>query len=284
MIYYPLVSTRSADVRSGSRRAFLAGTGAIAVGVALDAFLVEPRWLDVSSHEVTIPGLPRDLEGFAVAQVTDAHLTQIGAVEEAIYRTLQKNDIQLVVLSGDMIDSVLRLESLKRFCSGLRKKGTVIVASLGNWEHWGQVPVADLADAYSDLGIKLLVNDGIGLAEGLRVFATDDATGGTPRIRKLYDDRASAMLLVTHSPAFLDSTSLLPGAFSLALAGHTHGGQLRLGPGAVPFLPQGCGRFLAGWYDTRGGRAYVSRGTGSSILPARFTCRPELPIFRLRQG
>ena len=276
--------SRSADVQSRSRRAFLAGTGAIAVGVALDAFLIEPRWLDVNYHDVTVPGLPKDLEGFAIAQVTDAHLTQVGAIEEAIYRTLRKDDIQLVVLSGDMIDSALWLDSLRGFCSGLRKRGTAIVAALGNWEHWGKVPVADLADLYGDLGIKLLVNDGIGLAGGLRVFATDDATGGTPRVRKLYDDRASATLLVTHSPAILDSSALLPGAFSLALAGHTHGGQLRLGPGAVPFLPQGCGRFLAGWYDTRGGRAYVSRGTGTSIMPARFTCRPELPIFRLRQA
>lgn len=271
-------------MRLRSRRAFLAGTGAVAAGVALDALLIEPRWLDVTYHDVSVSGLPRDLEGFAIAQVSDAHLTQIGAVEEAVCRAIQTNDVQLVVLSGDVIDSAMWVDSLKEFGSGLRKKGTAIVSALGNWEHWGRVPVADLADAYSDLGIKFLVNDGIVIEGGLRVFITDDATGGTPRVRRLYDDRASATLLVTHSPAFLDNGALLPGAFSLALAGHTHGGQMRLGPGVVPFLPQGCGRFLAGWYDTRGGRAYVSRGTGTSIWPARFTCRPELPIIRLRRA
>jgi predicted MPP superfamily phosphohydrolase len=57
-----------------------------------------------------------------------------------------------------------------------------------------------------------------------------------------------------------------------------------VGSAAVPFLPTGSGRFVAGWYDFRGGRAYVSRGTGTSIAPARFTCRPELPIYTLRQG
>lgn len=276
--------TRNTDAQVSSRRAFLAGAGAVAVGVALDAFLIEPRWLDVTFHEVPVVGLPRDYDGFTVAQITDAHLTQVGAIEESICRTLRQNEVQLVVLSGDMIDAPLWLDSLKEFCAGLRKSGTAIVAALGNWEHWGKVPFAELAEAYADLGITLLVNEGITVEGGIRVFVTDDATGGTPSVRKLYDDRAPATLLVTHSPAFLDSNSLMPGAFSLALAGHTHGGQIRLGPRAVPFLPQGCGRFLAGWYDTRGGRAHVSRGTGTGIVPARFTCRPEQSIFRLRQG
>ena len=71
---------------------------------------------------------------------------------------------------------------------------------------------------------------------------------------------------------------------ALNLAGHTHGGQVRFGAGLVPFVPPGSGRFVSGWYDTPAGRAYVSRGTGTSILPVRFTCRPELPVFRLRQG
>lgn len=271
-------------MHSNSRRAFLAGAGAVAIGVALDSLLIEPRWLDVSHHDVAISGLPKNLDGFTIAQITDAHLTQIGAVEESIYRATREAEIQLVVLSGDMIDAPTWLESLKGFCSGLRKAGTTIVAALGNWEHWGKVPVAELAEVYGDLDIKLLVNEGVVASGGLRVFATDDATGGVPRVQRLYDDRSSATVMVTHSPAFLDSGSLLPNSFTLALSGHTHGGQMRLGPRAVPFLPQGCGRFLAGWYDTRGGRAYVSRGTGTSILPARFTCRPELPIFRLRQG
>lgn len=90
--------------------------------------------------------------------------------------------------------------------------------------------------------------------------------------------------LLTHSPGFLDSIPRQPAPFALTVAGHTHGGQIRLGPGLVPFVPPGSGRFVAGWYDLPIGRVYVSRGTGTSIVPARFTCRPELPIYRLRQG
>lgn len=49
-------------------------------------------------------------------------------------------------------------------------------------------------------------------------------------------------------------------------------------------VPPGSGRFVSGPYETRVGPAYVSRGTGTSVVPARFLCRPELPVFRLVQG
>jgi uncharacterized protein len=65
------------------------------------------------------------------------------------------------------------------------------------------------------------------------------------------------------------------------LAGHTHGGQVRLPLVPVFWLPHGSGRFLEGWYTERGSKMYVSRGIGTSILPIRFRCPPELSIITL---
>ena len=95
---------------------------------------------------------------------------------------------------------------------------------------------------------------------------------------------ADATLFLTHSPKLFDRIPAGAGDFALSLAGHTHGGQIRLSSHFIPFLPRGSGRFAAGFYDLPHGRAYVSRGTGTSIVPARFSCRPELPIFRLRRA
>ena len=53
-------------------------------------------------------------------------------------------------------------------------------------------------------------------------------------------------------------------------------------PAAV--LPPGSGRFVAGWYDTRCGPLYVSRGTGTSVVPARLCARPELPLYTLERA
>jgi predicted MPP superfamily phosphohydrolase len=87
-----------------------------------------------------------------------------------------------------------------------------------------------------------------------------------------------------HAPGYIDT--LHPAALGLprallVLAGHTHGGQIR-GPGCTPVVPRGCGRFRQGWYESDLGRVYVSRGIGTSVLPLRFLCPPELPIFTLR--
>ena len=64
------------------------------------------------------------------------------------------------------------------------------------------------------------------------------------------------------------------------LSGHTHGGQINLF-GYVPFLPKGSGKYLKGWYDEKSPGMYVSKGIGTSIIPARFFARAEIAIFNL---
>ncbi|HEU4583294.1 MAG TPA: metallophosphoesterase [Polyangiaceae bacterium] len=232
-----------------------------------------------------MPGLPRHLDGFRLAQITDAHLTGLGKVEEAIVRAVRTEQVQLLALIGDIVDSTSRLPLLEDFCSALRGEGRTLVATLGNWEHWAGIRASDLRRAYARGGARLLVNESQLLSDGVQLCATDDDTAGTAQLEDaIRPGTADAKLLLTHSPGFLDAVPRQEAPFALTIAGHTHGGQIRLGPDLVPFVPPGSGRFVAGWYDLAVGRVYVSRGTGTSILPARFTCRPELPIFRLRQG
>lgn len=267
-----------------TRRRLLAAGATLGAGCALDAVAIEPYWLEVTTHDVPVPGLPRGLDGFKIAQLTDAHFVRIGRVEERIAHALRAEDVQLLVLTGDIIDSARKLPVLKEFCSGVRRPGLAMVASLGNWEYQSEVAGPVLEAAYADNGVKLIVNAETTLADGVQLIATDDATAGTPELGPLHSVRGDARVLLTHSPVFLDRVDAASGRFALALSGHTHGGQIRLGPSAVPFVPPGSGRFVAGWYDYAGGRAYVSRGTGTSLVPVRFICRPELPIFTLRQG
>jgi uncharacterized protein len=265
-----------------TRRRLLQAAGALGGVAAIDALGVEPRWLDVSEHEVPVPGLASSLEGFRVAHVTDAHLGSLGWVEEGIARAVARLDVNLVTLGGDLVYSDEQLGVLGDFVRAVSTGGRSVIATLGNWEHWGHVDRAALERTYVRSGAMLLVNDAA-LASGVSVLATDDRLAGDARLdvaARNVPEKTRPRLLLTHSPAFLDEKSPTP-AVDLALAGHTHGGQIRLGSGLVPWLPPGSGRFVGGWYDTALGRAYVSRGTGTSIAPARFTCRPELPVFRL---
>ncbi len=267
--------------RRPSRRTFLIGSAAVGGAVALDAFALEPRWLEVTEHVVAVPALPRSLEGYTVAHLTDVHLCGIGVLEHALRDAIRARAPQLVVLTGDLVDSAARLDDLAELCVGIGAPGRALVATLGNWEHWGRVPRAQLDKTYRDAGAQLLVNQSVALDGGVAISATDDATGGAPRLRDTIASRVAApvSLLLTHSPSLLDRVPR-DARFDLALSGHTHGGQGRIG-GYAPILPPGSGRFVSGWYDVPSGRAYVSRGTGTSVVPARMMCRPELPLFRL---
>ena len=255
----------------------LQGLGLGTACVAFDAFGLEPRWLQVDRHRVAVDGLPRALEGFRIAQVTDAHLQGLGRVEASIIAAVERAEPQLIVLTGDLVDHLERLDDLAELCSQLGQRGARVLATLGNWEHWGRVPRADLARTYERGGAALLVDEWHA-QDGLGVYASDDLTGGNPRAIAA-SPGAPVELLLTHSPAFVDQYAA-PRPFALALAGHTHGGQIRAGSYA-PFVPPGSGRFVAGWYESELGPLYVSRGTGTSIVAARFCCRPELPVFEL---
>lgn len=264
-----------------SRRTWLLGGAGLGGAALLDAFAIEPRWLQVTEHVVPVPALPRSLEGYTVAQATDVHLGALGAVQRALTDAVRGRAPQLVVLTGDIVNDAAHLGELGELVHALRQPGRRLIATLGNWEHWGHVPLDRLNRTYSDGGAELLVNRSIVLDGAVAISATDDSTAGAPRLDETLAARRAApsQLFLTHSPSLLDR---VPRAarFDLALSGHTHGGQARIWNYA-PILPPGSGRFVAGWYDVPSGRAYVSRGIGTSVVPARVMCRPELPLFRL---
>jgi len=268
-----------------TRRRVIVGAGAAAALGVVDAFAIEPSWLDVNHFDIPVPKLPHTLDGFRIAQITDAHLHELGSVESAIVREIKRLDVRLVLLTGDIINDARSFSLLQEFCRELGARGRRLVATFGNWEHWGEIPHAKLAETYAVVGTELVVNDAIRVDSAVGIVATDDSLSGQPLIGEALSKRQNApvSLFLTHCPELFDSVPASAGHFDLSLAGHTHGGQARVGPFA-PFLPPGSGRFVAGWYDIPVGRAYVSRGTGTSIAPARFACRPELPVFTLRRG
>jgi uncharacterized protein len=268
-----------------TRRRFIFGSAAAAFASTIDAFCIEPNWLRITEHDVGIASLPKTLEGYRIAQITDAHLHQIGTVEERVLREIEKRNIGLVVLTGDMIDNPRRLNVLDEFCHRLQGSRRTVLAALGNWERLLGIPIRILMAKYKACGIRLLVNESVLIDSAISVAATDDFVRGKISLDRMMRGhiRGAANLFLTHSPAYLDLLSSDIGHFDLALSGHTHGGQGRIGPFA-PFRPFGSGRFISGWYQVPIGRAYVSCGTGTNVMPTRFFCRPELPIFTLRRG
>ena len=268
------------------RRKFLQVAGCCAVGfAAVDALVVEPSWLEVLEQDVPIPKLPKSLHGFRIAHLSDLHLQRMGRLHEALIAAIQKTAPNLVILTGDSIEDPSALAVLTDLCRLISTDGREVVATVGNWEHWGHVEMAELDKAYARGGVRLLGNESRMLTSGISVVATDDHCSGYDDVQAALRNVpvGSARLFLTHAPGIFDKLPAEAPSFDLGLAGHTHGGQIRA-LGAPLWAPPGSGRFRAGMYDTAKGRIYVSRGIGTSVVSARFTCRPELPIFRLVAG
>jgi predicted MPP superfamily phosphohydrolase len=151
----------------------------------------------------------------------------------------------------------------------------------GNWENWLRRTSEAEAQYYRRCGVSFLLNQSAEVRAGVWLVGLDDPTFGRVDLEgamKAVPGDAYRIALF-HSPAFF---AVSAGRYELALAGHSHGGQVRL-PFLDPlWLPSGIGRFVEGWFEKDGSRMYVSRGIGMTILPIRFFCRPELAIITLQ--
>jgi predicted MPP superfamily phosphohydrolase len=269
-----------------SRRHFLAGLGAAGTAVAADAFGFEAHRVLVSQHDVRLAGLPSGLDGVRIAQVSDVHFPGNQIAARATLEHLHRERPEIVLLTGDMTESALALDDVRSFAGDARGSlGTA--ALLGNWEHRAGVNPSLARDTYRSAGVELLVNQAITLdveGEPLTLVGLDDGVMGETNLPAARREvvRGSTEIWVVHAPGFAEAAppdvSARP---ALLIAGHTHGGQIRI-PFLPPVKPTGSGRFLEGWYYDTFAPLYVSRGVGTTGIPARFRCPAELPIFTLR--
>ena len=270
-----------------SRRKMLAASAALAglpIAAGVDGLLVTPRRLDVTHHlfgEAVTARAP-----LRIVQVSDLHLRRFGAVEEQVLDAIATARPDVIVHTGDMLESPQGLGPLREFFR--RCPAVPSFAIPGNWEYSSGVPLAKLGRLCETFGIGWLTNRSVVVSHAgtsLRITGLDDLRASRP-------DAMAALaaaepmpnhLVLAHCPALRDQLNLPPRhAADLVLSGHTHGGQVA--PLGMPVvLPPGSGRYVAGWYGRQGGDAlpplYVSRGVGTSLIPVRLGAVPEVALF-----
>ena len=269
-----------------SRRHFLAAAataGAAGVGLSAYAFGPAATTVELTRHDLRVPGLAPALHGLRIAHVSDVHLPANEVAVRHALALLEAERPEVVILTGDIVERYHALDVLIEFAR--RARGTVgTYAVMGNWERAGGIQPGDARSAYAAAGVQFLCNETAVLKVGsgrLGIVGLDDWLAGQPDVVKTlqHADGADAMVWALHAPGFAD---LIPAdaPAALVLGGHTHGGQIRL-PLLPAIRPSGSGRFLEGWYDTPAAPLYVSRGVGTTNIRARFRCPAELPLFTL---
>lgn len=270
--------------RKLSRRGLLQlGVGGAAAAVFAEA-LVEPFTVETVSMEVHLPHLPPDLDGFKVAQLTDPHrgnLTPDAVIRDAVRKTVAFNP-DVVVLTGDYVRwDVADATPMAKMLTPLQPHFGML-GVLGNHDYL--YPDAIARKLTELAGVRMLRNGACELAPGLWVAGIEDTLKGLPDTTKALKTvpHDAALLFLTHNPIGVREVQ---DRACVALAGHTHGGQVRA-PGFKPHLPPGMEGFtqIEGWGSYGKARLYVSRGIGCTAYPMRINCPPELTLLTLRTG
>lgn len=248
------------------------------VGVLVDGFLIEPYWIEVTHHTVHAGTPAFGTAPLKIAHLTDLHTTGVGRLERQLLARIAAERPDAIVITGDS------LAGFTGTYDEVRELFQQFHAPLGVWVVRGNRengrPVHHERAFYDSTGVHFLLNQAEPVRPGVWMVGLDDAPSGNPDLSAAlrYVPPGAYTVCLFHAPAYFD---VMAGRVPLVLAGHSHGGQIII-PFVRPFwLPRGCGRFLAGWYEERGSRMYVSRGIGTTFLPMRFLCRPELAIITI---
>lgn len=248
---------------------------------------IEPARIEVTQHRVGGDGTQQTAR---IVQISDLHMREFDSLRREVARRTQAAQPDAIVLSGDIVDRLDGMAALDSFLESLGPAPKFAV--LGNWEYWSEIDRKALAEAYARHNGRLLVNDCAVLevkGRELVFVGLDDALAGKPDIDRTLAkcnseiaDEAVGRILIEHTPDFFGAPLVSPATatFMLSLSGHTHGGQISPFGHALE-LPPGSGAYNRGWYDTRYGKLYVSRGIGVSVVPIRIGSAPELPVFEI---
>lgn len=239
-----------------------------------DALFIEPNWIEVTHS--TVPG--NVAAPLKIAHLTDLHTSHAGFREKRLLELLDREAPDVIVITGDTISGWGTYggesELLRRLHAPL---GVWLIR--GNWED--DRPRKDEGRFYGSLGVHFLFNQSAKIREDIWLIGLDDPTFGRPDLAGALSKVPPGVygIALFHSPRFFSASA---GRYNLALAGHSHGGQVRI-PFAKPlWLPAGVGPYVEGWFAQNGSRMYVSRGVGMTFLPIRFLCRPELAIITIK--
>ncbi len=260
--------------------------------LAVWGFFIEPCFFLVETRAEAHPrAWPKELDGLKVALISDIHAGSPYVGKSRIKLLVDRVNAakpDVIVLLGDyVIQTVvggrfMPPENLAVLLKEL-KAPLGVYAVLGNHDWWLNGP--RVRDAFAGQGIRVLENENVRLAARGITFSL---LGLADHIERHPDPvaplaglpAAEPVIALIHEPDFFPD---IPERIALTLAGHTHGGQVRLPLIGSPIVPSRFGQRYARGLIKEGERLlYVTSGVGTSIIPLRFGVRPEYVVLTLR--
>ena len=264
-----------------------------ALGLALSLLIgwarfIEPRLLTTHEATVILPGASADSPSIRIALFGDPHIGMFGNAMPVrrIVDRINRENVQAVFLAGDLTYHPAP-EDIPEDFAALSDLDAPLYAVLGN--HDVGFPGANLTEplmaTLSEAGAYVVHNRALDVDIGGHRVIVAGASDLWERKQNFGFSAAlpqnAPVILLTHNP---DTALNVPASFAydLMLAGHTHGGQVRI-PGIYPHILPVQGPFDRGLHhysSPAGDRlVYVTTGTGMTGVPLRFLMPPRIDIL-----
>lgn len=247
-----------------TRRKFLAlATLAVPAAAGADARWIEPKALRVTR-------LDRG-NTHRFVHFTDFHYKGDTGYAAEVLRTINELAPEFVCFTGDLVENrAFAPEAL----SFIREIKAPVYGSPGNHDYWCGASFAHYEREFAVTGGTWLVDRSIILDNGIELVGL-----GAASWKHIPPRRTEQRIALMHYP--IQAQQFKGERFELMLAGHSHGGQVRVPFYGAPILPWGVGRYQLGFYDTLAGPLYVGAGIGTYRLPIRINCRPEITLVTI---
>jgi hypothetical protein len=266
-----------------NRRRRLAVTAVLLLGLALTVFaaFIEPRRLVVNDYAVDLRGSVSDeSRHLRLVVVSDTHFGLFKGRSWANGLVARINSLEpdAVLFVGDLVSSPSGLGDLAAFGDLKTRLGSYAV--LGNWDY--HIGAVDVRRKLGSHGVITLVNRSVNL-DDLKLVGIDGIIYGNPDWGEALADvgEGDAWITMVHNP----DGALWASRFGsgLTIAGHTHGGQVRLPlVGSVPPLPTRLGRgYDRGLLELGGRPLLITSGAGESSARVRLFQPPELALLEV---
>jgi predicted MPP superfamily phosphohydrolase len=250
------------------RRQFLKlGALALPAVAGMDAYAIAPTRLKVTNLTLNEGGTCR------FAQISDVHYVGDQRYAAEVIETINRLQPAFVCFTGDLVENC---EFLPEALDFIRQINAPVFGIPGNHDYCSQSPFPEYERVFAKTGGAWIPHRNIVLPDyDLELVGV--GMSGMPMVPAPEVNRRICLL---HYPAVADN--LGGRKFDLILAGHSHGGQVRLPFVGPVSLPGGVGRYDYGRYQTENGTLYVNAGIGTlSSFPFRLNCPPEITVVTI---
>jgi len=277
-----------------TRRKFLIGSGVAAAGLALYSGEISRHSLDIIHRPISINNLPAPFHGYRIVQLSDIHLDEFTEpfFLERVVREVNALAPDLVLLTGDFVTrgslTFIASRHAAHRCAEILATLTspLRYAILGNHDVTAGAPL--VIRALSSNGTPVLLNQHVPIERnGARIWlcGTNDPATSHPDLDLAIPAKPDGpVILMAHAPDYADMVVEHPRGplVDLMLAGHSHGGQVRLPVVGPLILPPMGEKYVEGHFRFKQMQLYVNRGIGTVGLPFRLNCPPEITVITLQ--